>query len=80
MNHRAPAGQNDSGGNPLYECLVFLDGYIWGSVSTADITVAGEKASAVPVHVVIPSSASPAPPSSCLAKILLVEMEMKATA
>ena len=24
----------------------FLDGYIWGSVSTADITVAGEKASA----------------------------------
>ncbi len=37
---------NDSGGNPLYECEVFLDGYIWGSVSTADITVAGEKASA----------------------------------
>ena len=56
---------NDSSGNPLYECLVFLDGYIWGSVSTADITVAGEKASAVPVHVVIPSSTSPAPPQSC---------------
>ncbi len=56
---------NDSSGNPLYECLVFLDGYIWGSVSTADITVAGEKASAAPVHVVIPSSTSPAPPQSC---------------
>ena len=46
----------DSSGNPLYECLAFLDGYTWGSVSTADITVAGEKASAAAVHVVIPSS------------------------
>ena len=56
---------NDSSGNPLYECLVFLDGYTWGSVSTADITVAGEKASSAAVHVVIPSSVSPAPPGSC---------------
>ena len=56
---------NDSAGNPLYECEVFLDGYNWGSVSTADIVVAGEKASSVPVHVVIPSSASPAVPGSC---------------
>lgn len=57
---------NDSSGNPLYECEVFLDGYIWGSVSSADITVAGEKASAANVHVVIPSSTSPAPPQSCI--------------
>jgi len=59
---------NDSGGNPLYECEVFLDGYIWGSVSTADITVAGEKASSANVHVVIPASASPAPPGSCVSQ------------
>ena len=57
----------DSSGNPLYECLVFLDGFVWGNVATADITftVAGEKASSAPVQVVIPSSSSPAVPSSC---------------
>ena len=54
-----------SGGNPLDECLVFLDGYIWGPVSTADIAVAGEKASSAAVHIVIPPSGSPAVPASC---------------
>ncbi len=56
---------NDSSGNPLDECLVFLDGYVWGPVATADITVAGEKASNVPVQVMIPASSSPPVPSSC---------------
>ena|SRR5208283_4826201 len=56
---------NDSKGNPLDECLVFLDGYVWGPVATADIIVAGEKASSVPVQVMIPSSGSPPLPSSC---------------
>ena len=55
----------DSTGNPLDECLVFLDGYIWGPVSAADITMAGEKASSAAVQVVIPSSTSPAPPALC---------------
>ncbi len=57
--------QNDSSGNPLDECLVFLDGYVWGPVATADITVAGEKASSVPVQVMIPDTGSPPVPSSC---------------
>ncbi len=60
--------QAGTSGNPLYECEAFLDGYTWGSVSTADITVAGEKASAAAVQVVIPSTASPAPPSSCVSQ------------
>ena len=51
--------QNDSIGNPLDECLVFLDGYVWGPVAAADIYVAGEKASNVPVQVMIPASSSP---------------------
>jgi hypothetical protein len=59
---------NDSSGNPLYECVAFLDGYIWGSVAKADIGVAGETASSVPVHVVIPSSALPAPPGTCTSR------------
>ena len=57
--------QNDSSGNPLDECAVFLDGYVWGPVSLADISIAGEKASSVPVQVVIGDSAAPPVPSSC---------------
>lgn len=58
-------GEVDSNGNPLAQCLVFLDGYVWGPVATADIYVAGEQASNVPVQVVIPTSSSPSVPSSC---------------
>jgi Protein of unknown function (DUF3443) len=57
--------ESDSSNNPLDECLVFLDGYVWGPVATADIYVAGEKASNVPVQVTIPASSSPPVPSSC---------------
>lgn len=57
--------ENDSSGNSLDECTVFADGFVWGPVATADITVSGEAASNVPVQIMIPSSASPAPPSSC---------------
>lgn len=57
--------KNDSSGNPLDECLVFLDGFIWGPVVTADISMAGESAGSVPVQAIVPSSGSPAVPSSC---------------
>jgi hypothetical protein len=56
---------SDSNGNPLDECLVFLDGYVWGPVVTANVTVGGESASNVPTQIMIPSSGSPAVPSSC---------------
>src|ERR1039458_9912551 len=56
-----PNNNNDA----FDECLVFLDGYIWGPVATADVTMSGETASSVPVQVIIPSSSSPAVPSSC---------------
>ena len=58
-------GENNSTGNPVDECLAFLDGYVWGPVATADISIGGESASAVPVQVMIPSSSSPPVPSSC---------------
>src|SRR5271165_5457528 len=57
--------QNDSSGNPLDECMVFLDGFVWGPVSSADISLAGEKASSSPVQVMIPDSVSPPVPGSC---------------
>jgi uncharacterized protein DUF3443 len=43
--------QNTSGGNPVVECLPFLGSYTWGPVQTADVKMAGEKASAVPIQV-----------------------------
>jgi len=57
--------QSDSSGNPLAECLVFLDGFTWGNVAAADITMAGEQASSVRVQVMIPSSSSPAVGPHC---------------
>jgi Protein of unknown function (DUF3443) len=57
--------QNDSNGDPLDECMVSLDGYVWGPVALADISITGEKAPSTPVQVIIPASSSPAVPSSC---------------
>src|SRR5271165_4293618 len=57
--------QNDSSGNPLDECYVFLDGYVWGPVSLADISITGEKAASAPVQVMIPDNVSPPVPSPC---------------
>lgn len=56
---------SDSSGNPLDECLIFLDGYVWGPVVTADIYIAGEKAGSTPVQMTIADSGSPGVPSSC---------------
>jgi hypothetical protein len=47
-------------GNSLMECTQFVDGYSWGPIASADIQVAGEKASSVPVQV-IGGSAFPVP-------------------
>jgi hypothetical protein len=57
--------QNDSSGNPLDECMVFPDGYVWGPVALADVSLAGEKASSAPVQVMIPAGSSPPVPNSC---------------
>ncbi len=55
----------DVGGNPLQECVSFADGsYLWGPVVTADVQLAGETASSVPIQIISASPAVPAP-SSC---------------
>jgi len=56
--------ETDSSGNPLEECLVFADGYIWGQVATADVAISGEQAASLPVHVILPPNVQ-TPPSSC---------------
>lgn len=52
--------QKASDGNPVVECLPFITGYTWGPVQTADIEMAGEKASSVAIQVVS-DSAYPVP-------------------
>jgi len=52
-----------SGGNPMVECVQFLDSYTWGPVQTADVEVASEKASSVPIQV--QSDSDFTAPSSC---------------
>ncbi len=66
-----PLPQATISGSPLDECLVFADGFVWGPVVTANVTIlgaggaAGESASNIPVQMMIPASSSPAVPSSC---------------
>lgn len=55
--------QNGANGDPVGECAFFVSSYTWGSINTADLTISGEKASAVPVQVIDPAFA--AVPSSC---------------
>ena len=47
-----------SGGNPAGECGQFFSGYMWGSVQRADVKIAGEVASSLPIQVVGDTSAA----------------------
>jgi hypothetical protein len=44
--------QTDSSGNAIAECAVFADGITWGPVQTADVKIAGEQASSLPIQVI----------------------------
>jgi Protein of unknown function (DUF3443) len=52
-------------GAPLLECVQFADGYTWGSMVLADVTIGGRKLAALPVHL-IGDSAAGAAPSGCV--------------
>lgn len=51
--------------NTLAECLPFADGYAWGSVAAAIVTVASETTPAIPVQVIDDDNSGPAVPSDC---------------
>jgi hypothetical protein len=56
----------NASGNVIAECLAFADGYTWGPVATADLTIGGETASDVPINIIDDNSSfSPTVPSSC---------------
>jgi uncharacterized protein DUF3443 len=53
-----------TGGNTLVECTEFADGYSWGSVALANVTIGGETASSVPIQL-IGSAGIPGAPETC---------------
>lgn len=59
--------QTNSGGNPIVECAAFEDGITWGPVVTADVKIAGEQASSLPIQVVGSPNFS-AIPADCTAQ------------
>lgn len=58
--------QKDANGNPVAECAQFADGSTWGSVRLADLKIAGEQASSLPIQV-IGDPDIPAAPAKCAA-------------
>ena len=44
--------QNDASSHPIVECAQFSDGITWGPVKTADVKIAGEQASSIPIQVI----------------------------
>jgi hypothetical protein len=55
--------QKAASGDPVVECFPFVIGYTWGPVETADVEVASEKASSVPIQVL--SDSDYTPPTAC---------------
>lgn len=55
--------QKNGLGSSIGECAGFVSGYTWGPVVSADISIAGEHASSVPVQVIDPTFDSV--PSAC---------------
>lgn len=53
--------QNGAGGEPVVECLPFIDGVTWGPVQTADVQIAGEVAKSLPIQVIGSTSFSTVP-------------------
>jgi len=54
-------------GQTVANCAGFADGNTWGTVRTADLTIGGETASSVPIHVLgdLPQSAAGGASNSC---------------
>jgi hypothetical protein len=52
-------------GSALVECTSFVDGYSWGPVTLADVSISGESASSVPVQI-IGDSRYPTVPTDCM--------------
>jgi hypothetical protein len=56
----------DASNNPIAECLAFVQGYVWGPVATANLTIGGESVSGLPLQIMNDNgSFTPGVPSGC---------------
>ena len=60
-------GQTDASGNPVGECYGFVDGYVFGSVRSADFTIGGESVSGLPLQVIGDTGRYATAPPECTA-------------
>jgi hypothetical protein len=56
--------ETDGSGNPLRECYAYVTSYVWGSMVTADVSIAGQNQPNLPVHL-IGDDAAGAPATQC---------------
>lgn len=57
----------DTNANPVGECYQYVDGYVFGSIRTTDVTIGGEKVAGMPFQVLGDTGQFGAPPSTCSA-------------
>jgi hypothetical protein len=57
--------ENDSQGQVIQECMTFTGGQTWGPVVTADVTLAGEQASKVPLQLMDDANSGAPAPANC---------------
>jgi hypothetical protein len=50
-------------GGPLRECIQYADGYVWGSIATVDVKIAGRTIASMPINVAGDPAAGSAPAS-----------------
>jgi len=66
------SAETDTAGRAIEECLGFNGGQTWGPVASADVFIAGETASAVPVQVMDDTASGAPPPATCGANGTLI--------
>ncbi|WP_286773238.1 MULTISPECIES: DUF3443 family protein [unclassified Sphingomonas] len=57
--------QTSPAGNPVGECYQYVDGYVFGSVRTADFSIGGESVASMPFQVIADDGAFQTAPASC---------------
>lgn len=57
--------QSDTSGNPVGECFGFVDGFIFGSVRSADFQIASEAVAGMPLQVIGDTGVFASVPPSC---------------
>jgi hypothetical protein len=63
----AMTSETDNSNNPVGECFQYIDGYVFGSVKEADLTVGGEQVAGIPLQVLSDTGQFSNVPASCSA-------------